>query len=347
MSISVETYVAAFEYLLVLAGLGFLCWYAFSKAGRTYRTRPPALPFWRVTPFELLILAWLIFVFGLVGQVLLRVTVGPSLHRLPDGAMIEVVVYGSTFHFGAILTCVLAWAYHARRPDPAAAPAAAAPRGSATAVIRGALWTFLVAMPLLTAASLLWEPVLRAVGLPTERQELVDFLVNAQSPLSLLPVSALALVVAPVAEELVLRGGVFRYLRSRPPLAVVAGTTAAGAVALLGGAGLVHLQRGAAGSAAIFLLSAGAIGAASILSVLSPWVRNQLGRDTPRWVAYAVSAGLFALAHANWISFLPLFILGLLFASAYERTGRIAVPMLAHALFNLNSLVLVLSGVGS
>jgi membrane protease YdiL (CAAX protease family) len=41
-----------------------------------------------------------------------------------------------------------------------------------------------------------------------------------------------------------------------------------------------------------------------------------------------------------------LFVLGLLFAAAYERTGRVAVPMLAHAFFNLNTLLLVLSGVG-
>jgi hypothetical protein len=93
---------------------------------------------------------------------------------------------------------------------------------------------------------------------------------------------ALALVVAPVSEELVFRAGLFRFLRSR----------------------------------------------------------------APRWVAFAVSAGLFALLHGNWVSSLPLFVLGLLFAAAYERTGRVAVPMLAHAFFNLNTLLLVLSGVG-
>lgn len=65
---------------------------------------------------------------------------------------------------------------------------------------------------------------------------------------------------------------------------------------------------------------------------------------TPRWVALVASAGLFALVHANWVSFLPLFVLGVVFAESYERTGSIAVPILAHALFNLNSLLLVLGG---
>ena len=63
-------------------------------------------------------------------------------------------------------------------------------------------------------------------------------------------------------------------------------------------------------------------------------------------MAFVVSAGLFALLHGNWVSSLPLFILGLVFAAGYERTGRMAVPMLAHALFNLNTLLLVLGGVG-
>jgi uncharacterized protein len=65
---------------------------------------------------------------------------------------------------------------------------------------------------------------------------------------------------------------------------------------------------------------------------------------TPRWLAYGVSAALFALLHGYWVTSVPLFVLGLVFAYAYEKTGRIAVPIVAHACFNLNTLLLVLSG---
>jgi hypothetical protein len=51
---------------------------------------------------------------------------------------------------------------------------------------------------------------------------------------------------------------------------------------------------------------------------------------------------VFASAHWNLLSFLPLFVLGCLLTRAYERSGNIAVPMLFHALFNLNTIALLL-----
>jgi uncharacterized protein len=38
-------------------------------------------------------------------------------------------------------------------------------------------------------------------------------------------------------------------------------------------------------------------------------------------------------------------VLGVAFALAYERTGRILVPIIGHALFNLNTILLLLAGV--
>jgi uncharacterized protein len=67
----------------------------------------------------------------------------------------------------------------------------------------------------------------------------------------------------------------------------------------------------------------------------------------PRWLAFILPALLFALLHANLAAVVPLFALGLFFSYAYERTGSIAVPMIAHALFNLNTIVLVIAGVSS
>lgn len=66
----------------------------------------------------------------------------------------------------------------------------------------------------------------------------------------------------------------------------------------------------------------------------------------PRWVALLVPALLFASLHGNLASFAPLTMLGIIFSLAYERTGSIAVPMIAHGLFNLNTIVLILAGIG-
>jgi len=65
----------------------------------------------------------------------------------------------------------------------------------------------------------------------------------------------------------------------------------------------------------------------------------------PRWAALLLPAILFGALHGNLASFPQLVTLGVLFSLAYERTGNIAVPMLAHALFNLNTIALILSGI--
>ena len=70
-----------------------------------------------------------------------------------------------------------------------------------------------------------------------------------------------------------------------------------------------------------------------------------LHKRTPRWVALLIPALLFGASHTNLASFPQLVLLGVIFSIAYERTGNIAVPMFAHALFNLHSIAIVLTGV--
>ncbi|MBS0631924.1 MAG: CPBP family intramembrane metalloprotease [Verrucomicrobia bacterium] len=67
----------------------------------------------------------------------------------------------------------------------------------------------------------------------------------------------------------------------------------------------------------------------------------------PRWVALTVPALLFGAMHANLSGFLPLSVLGLIFALAYERTGRLGTSIVAHGLFNLHSVVMLFTGVGT
>jgi membrane protease YdiL (CAAX protease family) len=112
---------------------------------------------------------------------------------------------------------------------------------------------------------------------------------NAESPWLFGTMLALAVVIAPLTEELVFRAGLFRYFRMR----------------------------------------------------------------MPHGVALLVPALLFASLHVNWAtleglaSLLPLVALAVMFSLAYERTGQIGTSIVAHALFNLNTVVLILSGVGA
>lgn len=63
-----------------------------------------------------------------------------------------------------------------------------------------------------------------------------------------------------------------------------------------------------------------------------------------RGYALTASGLFFGVVHANLISFVPLSLLGMFFAMAYERTRTLAVPVLMHALFNGTQFFLLLYG---
>lgn len=67
----------------------------------------------------------------------------------------------------------------------------------------------------------------------------------------------------------------------------------------------------------------------------------------PTWIALVVPALLFGALHMNLATFVPLAALGVVFSLAYRRTGNAAVTMIAHGLFNLNTVLLVLAGVNT
>jgi len=118
---------------------------------------------------------------------------------------------------------------------------------------------------------------LEKLGLPVEQQELIELLTQGKSVVLV----GLAVIVAPVSEELIFRAGLFRYARFR----------------------------------------------------------------LPRWAALLLPACLFAALHTNLATFAPLVVLGVLLSLAYERTGNIVAPMIAHSLFNLNTVLLIFAGV--
>ena len=55
--------------------------------------------------------------------------------------------------------------------------------------------------------------------------------------------------------------------------------------------------------------------------------------------AAVLSSIVFALMHDAPISYLPLTLLGCIFCFAYEKTGRLAAPIIVHGLFNANTLL--------
>ena len=65
----------------------------------------------------------------------------------------------------------------------------------------------------------------------------------------------------------------------------------------------------------------------------------------PRGSAIVLTSALFAVLHWTLGIGPQLFVLGVCFALVYERTGNVITPIVAHGLFNLNTLLLVAAGV--
>ena len=73
--------------------------------------------------------------------------------------------------------------------------------------------------------------------------------------------------------------------------------------------------------------------------VIYAWLRQRCGGA----LSAVISAGLFALAHANLRMALQIFVTGVVLAVLYERSRSIFVSTLAHMTVNTISLVIIFS----
>lgn len=260
------------ELILILSGCALLWRHGISPAGRQdARERAAAMPTWSLTVPRFLLYLWLVISGGVLAQSISVL----ALKSVDLDDTTALIINGGTFHGGMLLGILLFKILFDQRPIPAPARL---PWGK---VLQYGAGTFLVVLPVIAATALLWQYLMKLFGVYLEEQDLIGIFANTKSPFLLVLMIVLATVVAPVTEELIFRGGLFRYARTR----------------------------------------------------------------APRWVALLAPALLFACLHANLASFAPLAALGIIFSLAYERTGSIAVPMIAHGLFNLNTIVLILAGV--
>ncbi len=274
---------ATIEILMLLVGAWVLarCFAVPELRHAIFQTR--RLGRWEISGFEAGLLIVSIFVLGTLGQSLAVKFLGPLIASSPDRAGLEVVCYGFSFHgFGLLAWLLLPTLRGYLHADYGGQvpPATPARRLGWRSLIWASVTTLVLALPVLAIVNLGWTVVLRLAGLPDAPQDLLAVFTSVKSPAVLFGLLFVACVVAPINEELLFRGALFRALR------------------------------------------------------------QSLGRGA----AYVVSGALFGLMHGNWAGFLPLAVLGAALALAYEQTGDIRVPILAHALFNLNTTLVLLSG---
>jgi membrane protease YdiL (CAAX protease family) len=268
--------VGACEVALALAGLVLLWRLGLSTAARTQQP-PPRLTAWNAPPTSFL--SFLLLVMGGSFFAVTAATLAGRSFEVRGDAM--TILSGAAAQFGMLAGVAL---YRFGETRSLGFSIARWP-----GIVASGLATFLVSLPILVATANLWELLLEQLGLPTGQQDLIKIFAQADSPALLGTMIALAVIVAPLTEELVFRAGLFRYLRTR----------------------------------------------------------------LPRWLALVLPSVFFALLHVNWqtlqglASVAPLVVLAVLFSLAYERTGHIGTPIVAHACFNLNTIVIILSGLAT
>jgi membrane protease YdiL (CAAX protease family) len=267
--------VGALEVGFALAGLILLWREVLCPAARARRGTAP-LPAWDVPATDFFIFVFLVLTTSFLAAAAAGYAARSAFLGLRGDAV--TVFSGAAAQLG-MLTGVAVFRFGIeRRP--------LGPRLTQPGVLASGVAAFLVSLPLLIATANAWEFLLKLLGLPVDRQDLIGMFANAKSPWLLIVMITLAVVIAPLNEELVFRAGLFRFLRTR----------------------------------------------------------------IPRWLALLLPALTFAVLHVNWhtlqglASLAPLVMLAIVFSLAYERTGRIGTSIVAHACFNLNTILVIFSG---
>lgn len=270
--------VSFLQLALLIAGVRVLWTTTLAPAARERARGPQPLPRWGLPLPDFVTAGLMVAGGGLVLQLGTHAAFrAADLYSWLNDDELAMVLQGAMFQIGLLAGAGLAAVTVCRQPEPR-------PEGLPAPVSRpliAGLLTFLAALPVVTALNLAWQGVLALFEVEAPPQDLVFMMVEAESPLTSVILIGFAVVVAPLAEEIVFRAGLFRYLRTR----------------------------------------------------------------VPRAVAYVLPAAVFGALHGNLAAFVPLTTLAIVFAVAYERTGRLAVPIVAHALFNLNTVVLLFAGV--
>lgn len=278
-----------FEVGLVIFGWILIWRLQFSAQAREKRKVAPAqLPRWQVDGASFTLGA----LFVCLGWLIASIALGKLIHRNPSLKTDEglLAIFSGILSQLGLFLGGLAGLIHFRKNTTRSDRdrTDSRPGSSMSATLTAGLVTFVITVSVVVPVQWLWEQLLIALHLPTTRQEMVEIFFRTASPVRVAILAAIAVVMAPVTEEMVFRGGLFRFLRGR----------------------------------------------------------------TPRLIALALPALIFAGLHVNTqtldglITLAPLTAFGVIFSLAYERTGRIAVVMIAHALFNLHTVIFLLLGLG-
>lgn len=211
-----------FELSLIVLGLAAIVHWQFRRSAAPFKQ--PRLPLWPISLGDFLIVAFLVVFGGLVAQL---IAMQVKAHReMLVTADTWLVIQSAAFQIGMLTGALIglakvAPAIRAWEPDtptePPPPPASPPPAPLKINPVVGGLITFLAALPLVHGVAFYWTQLLDWAGVAREQQPLVDLFNHPDSRFVPIGLSVLAVMLAPITEEMVFRAGLFRYLRTRVP----------------------------------------------------------------------------------------------------------------------------------
>lgn len=191
------------EFALLFAGVGLVWRLVLSPSARARRPAP-VLPAWSIALPDFLLFTFVIF----AGSLFVSFVAGLALNGIKASTDTRTILASAAFQLGLLLTPLLL---------PLRLQSTPAGQSEFRAALRSGIATFLIALPVVTVVNLAWQALLQYAGLPAESQDLLRLFSRANSPALLVLMTVLATLIAPVGEELLFRGVMFRYLRTRLP----------------------------------------------------------------------------------------------------------------------------------
>lgn len=214
---------ASSQFILLIAGVIALWRCVLSPRGRAAMRQPSPLGRWAI-PLPDFGLAILVVIAGGVGGQIAASLLFKSLNIESDLSMVAI---GFGFQGGLLAGAAIA-AITVLKPnlqplDEHEPVRPVPPPPSSTSIWISGPVSLLAGLPVLVAVNLGWTSLLEFLQWDTSQQPLVNLFADSDSSLTLFGMAFLAVVVAPITEEVIFRAGLYRYLRERTPRWVALG----------------------------------------------------------------------------------------------------------------------------
>lgn len=339
---------AVFELCLLLSGAVLVLWLLFHPGARARWLGTNALPPTPATLSDFLLCAGLIFCVSFICQAVAQLAFGLKIADAVDHQGLTLFVYSVANYTGALLAWRVLFPSLRRswmsEHDVVPLPPVQTTTLPWSRALRYALGVLMLALPLLSIISLGWTYLLEHLGLPVVPQDVVAIFANTRSPFVITGMLLVACVFAPIYEELLFRAGIFRFARDNQNGVPMLLSVPFLAVAIKIGydAWSSFSDQALTLGLKSFFTSLGLLAIGVVIFGLAR--KSILIAQNRRGLSIILSGLYFGAMHTTLSGFLPLAVLGMGLAVAYEATGSIRVPIIAHGLFNLNTVLVLLSG---